>query len=80
MLGLKACATTTQLNLCFLFMVKRGDINCDKLWTVGRGPLRLKLHYLGFKVLGVPHLHGDAFQEIEPVIFQRITWHFSSKE
>jgi hypothetical protein len=28
--------------------------------------LRIKFHWL--KVLGIPHLHGGAFQKVEPVI------------
>jgi hypothetical protein len=30
--------------------------------------LRMNFHWLRLKILGLPHLHGEAFQEIEPVI------------
>lgn len=35
--------------------------------------LRVTFHWMTFKVLGTLHLHGEAFQEAEPVILSRIT-------
>jgi len=31
------------------------------------GVLRVKFHWLRLKVLRISHLHGEAFQEVEPV-------------
>lgn len=33
----------------------------------------VRFHWLRFKVLGIPHLHEEAFQEVEPVISLRTT-------
>ena len=34
--------------------------------------LRVKFHWLKLKVLGIPRLHEEAFQEVELVISPRI--------
>lgn len=31
--------------------------------------LRLKFHWLRCKVLGIPHLHGEACRDVEPCNF-----------
>lgn len=36
-------------------------------------PLRVNFHGLRLKFLEIPHLYGEAFQEIESVISPRIT-------
>lgn len=30
--------------------------------------LRVMFHWLRLKILGIAHLHGEAFQEVKPVI------------
>jgi hypothetical protein len=45
-----------------------GEQGLYKPRKVGGVLLRVKFHWLKFKVLGIPHLHGEAFQEVEPVI------------
>ena len=35
--------------------------------------LRVQFQWLRFKVLPIPHLHGEAFQKNEPVISSRMT-------
>jgi hypothetical protein len=32
--------------------------------------LRAKFHWLRLKILGIHHLHGEAFKEVESIIFQ----------
>jgi hypothetical protein len=39
----------------------------------------VKFHWLRFKVLEMPHVHGEAFQEVEPVISPRTMGHSSDK-
>lgn len=39
-----------------------------KLGVWERVLLRVNFHLLRIKVLGIPHLHGEAFQKIEPII------------
>lgn len=34
--------------------------------------LRVKFHWLSFKVLGIPRLHGEEFQKTERVISPKI--------
>jgi hypothetical protein len=41
--------------------------------------LRVQFYWLRPKVLGIPYLHGEAFQEVEPVISPRIVWHSSRR-
>jgi hypothetical protein len=53
-----------------LFGVNKEYIKLEEWEEV---PLRGMLHWLRFKVLGVPHFHGKTFQEVDPVIFPRIT-------
>jgi hypothetical protein len=36
------------------------------------GFLRVKFHWLRFKVLEISHLYGEVFQAIEPVISPKI--------
>ena len=51
-----------------LVLFIRGEQGLYKPRKVGGVLLRVKFHWLKFKVLGIPHLHGEAFQEVEPVI------------
>jgi hypothetical protein len=36
--------------------------------------LRVEFHWLRFKVLGIPHLHGEILPEVEPIISPRVTF------
>jgi hypothetical protein len=40
-----------------------------KLGEYERVLLKVEFHCMRFKVLGIPHVQGEAFQEVEPVIF-----------
>jgi hypothetical protein len=37
------------------------------------GVLRVKFHWVRFKILEIVHLHEEASQEVEPIISTRIT-------
>lgn len=42
--------------------------------------LRVNFNWLRIQVLGIPHLHGKAFQEIEPGALWRVMGHRSGRE
>lgn len=42
--------------------------------------LRVNFNWLRIQVLGIPHLHGKAFQEIEPGTLWRVMGHRSGRE
>jgi hypothetical protein len=48
-------------SLCSLFGLNKDYINLEKQEVL---LLRVNFNYLGFKVLGIPHFHGEAFQEV----------------
>ena len=48
--------------------VNKGYINLRK-WE---GVLRVKFHWLRFKVMKISHFLGKAFQEVKPIILLRI--------
>lgn len=55
-------------SLCFLFGVNRDYIDLGECEGV---LFRMKFHWLRLNVPGISHLHGKAFQEVEPVILLR---------
>lgn len=48
-----------------------GEQGLYKPRKVGGVLLRVKFHYLRVKFLGIPHLHGEAFQDGEPHNFAK---------
>lgn len=61
-------------------------IHCHKSRAMCMNPgewkwvlLRIKFHWLRFKVLRIPHFHGEVFQEVESVISPIIMWHSSEE-
>lgn len=59
--------TTTTKPALFIW----GEQGIYKPWKVGRASLRVKFHWCRLKVLGTPHVHGEALQEAERVISSR---------